>query len=106
MGATAFLTADEVVDRYRGQLTARTLANWRMKRIGPDFVKIGKAVLYPLSALEAWDAQNRVTCRRLKGHGRDAALAASGAAPPTRLPLAQPQAEVSPGSAATIGLDG
>ena len=89
MGVPAFLTAEEVVDRYRGQLTAGTLANWRVRRIGPDYVKIGKAVLYPLVALEAWDAQNRITCRRLKGHERDAALAASSAAP-AQLPLPFP----------------
>jgi len=78
MSTDAFLTPDEVVERYRGRLSTGTLANWRVKHVGPDFVKIGKAVLYPLAALEAWDAQNRVACRRPKGHERDAALEASG----------------------------
>ena len=32
-------------------------------RIGPSFVKIGKAVLYPAGELEAWDEQNKVPCR-------------------------------------------
>jgi hypothetical protein len=32
-------------------------------RIGPSFLKIGKAILYPVSELEAWDERNRVTCR-------------------------------------------
>jgi len=32
-------------------------------RIGPSFVKIGKAVLYPAGELEAWDEQNKVPTR-------------------------------------------
>ena len=40
-----------------------TLRNWRAMRIGPTFVKIGKAVLYPTTELDAWDQKNMVTCR-------------------------------------------
>jgi hypothetical protein len=32
-------------------------------RIGPPFVKIGKAVLYPVEELDAWDKKNLVICR-------------------------------------------
>jgi len=35
-------------------------------KIGPSFVKIGKAVLYPIDELEAWDERNRVQCRASK----------------------------------------
>jgi len=35
-------------------------------KIGPSFVKIGKAVLYPIDELEAWDGRNRVMCRATK----------------------------------------
>ena len=35
-------------------------------RIGPPFVKIGKAVLYPISELDAWDQKNMVSCRASK----------------------------------------
>jgi hypothetical protein len=58
-----FLTAQEVSERYRGEITVGTLRNWRAMRIGPTFVKIGKAVLYPVDELEAWDRQNMVVCR-------------------------------------------
>ncbi|KFE35055.1 hypothetical protein DW2_08776 [Thioclava atlantica] len=34
-------------------------------KIGPSFVKIGKAVLYPESELDAWDEKNKVNCRVL-----------------------------------------
>jgi hypothetical protein len=58
-----FLTADEVSERYRGEITVGTLRNWRAMRIGPGFIKIGKAVLYPITELDAWDQKNMVTCR-------------------------------------------
>jgi hypothetical protein len=58
-----FLTAQEVSERYRGEITVGTLRNWRAMRIGPAFVKIGKAVLYPVDELDAWDQKNVVVCR-------------------------------------------
>jgi hypothetical protein len=58
-----FLTAEEVSERYRGEITVGTLRNWRAMRIGPAFVKIGKAVLYPIGELEVRDQKNLVTCR-------------------------------------------
>lgn len=63
---TRFLTPEEVAERYRGGVSVGTLRNWRAQRIGPSFVKIGKAVLYPLDELDAWDKMNRVTCRAVK----------------------------------------
>lgn len=58
-----YLTAEEVAERYRGSISIGTLRNWRAMRIGPTFIKIGKAVLYPVDALDAWDQKNLVTCR-------------------------------------------
>lgn len=74
MSATKFLTAEEVSERYRGGVSVGTLRNWRAMKIGPSFVKIGKAVLYPIDELEAWDEKNRVHCRapkRLTGTAGD-----------------------------------
>jgi len=62
-----FLTPDEVAERYRGGISVGTLRNWRAMRFGPSFVKIGKAVLYPLDELDAWDEKNKVQCRASKG---------------------------------------
>jgi hypothetical protein len=62
-----FLTPDEVAERYRGGISVGTLRNWRAMRLGPSFVKIGKAVLYPLDELDAWDEKNKVQCRASKG---------------------------------------
>jgi hypothetical protein len=36
-----FLTGEEVVERYCGQVSEGTLRNWRSMRIGPSFIKIG-----------------------------------------------------------------
>ena len=58
-----YLTAEEVSDRYRGSISVGTLRNWRAMKIGLAYIKIGKAVLYPVEALEAWDQKNMVTCR-------------------------------------------
>ncbi|KAB2803093.1 helix-turn-helix domain-containing protein [Brucella anthropi] len=61
-----FLTAEEVAERYRGGVSIGTLRNWRAMKIGPSFIKIGKAVLYPIDELEAWDERNRVHCHASK----------------------------------------
>lgn len=66
MGETTFLTPEEVAERYRGGVSVGTLRNWRSLRIGPSFLKIGKAILYPVNELDAWDEKNRVTCRASK----------------------------------------
>lgn len=62
MKECTFLTPEEVAERYRGSVSIGTLRNWRAMRVGPAFVKIGKAVLYPLSELDAWDEKNMVAC--------------------------------------------
>ena len=63
MSVTTFLTPVEVAERYRGSVYIGSLRNWRAMKIGPSFVKIGKAVLYRVDELEAWDDRNRVQCR-------------------------------------------
>lgn len=71
MPESKFLTPEEVSERYRGSISVGTLRNWRGMRIGPSFVKIGKAVLYPVDSLEAWDKSNVVTCRASPGRCMD-----------------------------------
>jgi hypothetical protein len=63
MSDPIFLTLNEVIERYRGQISEGTLRNWRSMRVGPSFLKIGKAVLYPLGELDRWDRRNLVVCR-------------------------------------------
>ena len=63
MSDPMFLTLNEVVEPYRGQISEGTLRNWRSMWIGPSFIKIGKAILYPLEELDRWDRTNPVVCR-------------------------------------------
>jgi hypothetical protein len=55
-GTDELLSVDEVVKRYKGKITKGTLANWRMKKDGPPFMKLGGRILYPLSLLTKWEA--------------------------------------------------
>lgn len=66
MSYPACLTSEDVVERYRGQLSEGTLRNWRSMRIGPSFIKIGKSVLYPVDELDRWGRANLVVCRRTR----------------------------------------
>ncbi|WP_029907568.1 AlpA family transcriptional regulator [Caulobacter sp. UNC358MFTsu5.1] len=70
MADEKFLTTDEVAKRYRGEVSVGTLENWRAQRIGPAFVKVGKAVLYPIEELDAWDQRNLVACDDARVVGR------------------------------------
>ena len=63
MGDRKYLTAEEVSERYRRAVSVGTLRNWRVGRVGPPFVKIEKAILYPVDELDAWDKRNMVSCR-------------------------------------------
>ena len=66
MAESKFLTPEEVAERYRGGISVGTLRNWRAMRLGPSFVKVGKAVLYPVDELDDWDEKNKVRCRAFK----------------------------------------
>lgn len=55
-----FLTAQDVCDRYHGEISVRTLGNWRNLGQGPAYVKIGGRVLYPIGKLLEWEQRNTV----------------------------------------------
>ena len=57
MSAAEFLTAPQLVDRWLGAITIGTLSNWRHKKYGPAYVKLGTRVIYPLAAVQAWEAE-------------------------------------------------
>lgn len=58
MTTPEFLTAEQLARRWAGIVTTGTLANWRSKRVGPQFVKLRGRVLYPLDRVTAWEAEN------------------------------------------------
>jgi hypothetical protein len=64
VSSPAYLTIDEVIERYRSQISEGTFRNWRLLRIGPSFIKIGKVPHYPVNELDRRDRTNLVVCRR------------------------------------------
>ena len=50
----SYLTPDQLADLLRGTVNVRTLANWRCERLGPRYIKVGRTVLYPPDAVQAW----------------------------------------------------
>ena len=59
-----YLRPDELVDRYRDTITLRTLARWRSEGEGPDFIKIGRRIVYPLADVLAWEEERRLRPRQ------------------------------------------
>lgn len=53
MSSPAYLTIDEVIERYRGQISEGTFRNRRRLRIGPSFIKIGRVPLYPVDEVRS-----------------------------------------------------
>ena len=41
-------------------VTIGTLVDWRFRKVGPPYVKVGKLVRYPADALAAWLASRTV----------------------------------------------
>lgn len=56
-----FLSPSELVERYNGKVTVRTLANWRSAGISPPFTKVGGRILYRLEDIEAWERNRTVS---------------------------------------------
>jgi Helix-turn-helix domain len=50
-----YITADELVVRFKNLISKRTLANWRHNGEGPKYVKIGGRILYTLRAVQEWE---------------------------------------------------
>lgn len=69
--AKTYLRPNDLNERWGGAVTIGTLANWRSQGQGPDFVKFGTRVLYPLDKVEAWEvAQLRGMNDNVKGNGK------------------------------------
>lgn len=57
MNTSEYLTPKDLVERYKGAITLRTLANWRCNGDGARYTKIGGRVLYPLEAVIEWETK-------------------------------------------------
>lgn len=53
-----YLTQDELLTRWRGEIRLATLNTWRSRKQGPPYVKIGGRVLYPLKGVEEYERRN------------------------------------------------
>ena len=42
--------------------TLRTLANWRKRGIGPDYIRVGNRIYYTSEAIQRYLDQNTVKC--------------------------------------------
>jgi hypothetical protein len=49
------LTPDELVERWKGAVSVRTLDQWRYLGKGPSSIKIGNKVRYKLADVVAWE---------------------------------------------------
>ena len=56
-----YLTPAEVVARFKGRITIKSLANWRSIGSGPPFTKVGGKALYPVSGLTDWEKSRTFT---------------------------------------------
>lgn len=56
--ADEFLTPEQLSERWSGSIKEQTLAIWRMKSTGPKFIKLGNKILYKISDVEAYEADN------------------------------------------------
>jgi hypothetical protein len=66
-----YLTPAELCERLSRKITTKTLANWRSMGkglMGPDFVKLGGKILYPLSRVIAWERGH--TYKSTRDYGR------------------------------------
>lgn len=56
--SSPFLTAQQLAARWH--LTPKTLSNWRNVRKGPNFIKVGKSVLYHLNEVETYEKEKLI----------------------------------------------
>lgn len=53
-----FFTPDDVKKIY--DIAKSTLANWRNKKTGPPYVKLGNRIFYPATELREWFDKQRI----------------------------------------------
>ena len=57
-----FFTVSDLLERWGKVISKGTLANWRAKKRGPNYVKIGGRILYPVPSVETWEKTNMRGC--------------------------------------------
>lgn len=54
-----YLRPDQLVDRWGGCVTVKTLANWRQQGIGPTPTKLGGRVVYHVEDVREYESHKR-----------------------------------------------
>jgi hypothetical protein len=57
--ALEYLSPPEVAERWGGHISVQTLAQWRSRRAGPAYTKLGGRVLYSVTDIVAYEAKQR-----------------------------------------------
>lgn len=60
MSRKTVLNPKELSERWGGSIGVRTLANWRFMGKGPQYLKLGRKVVYDLAVIEAWEKARSV----------------------------------------------
>jgi predicted heme/steroid binding protein len=55
-----FFTPKELVERWEGRISVRTMANWRSQSNGPRYVKIGGRIMYKIEDVVSWENSRTV----------------------------------------------
>lgn len=66
VSSPACLTVEKVMERYHGQVSEGALANCHLLRLGPLYIKTGKAPFLTAGELDRWARSNLVLCRQSK----------------------------------------
>jgi hypothetical protein len=53
-----YLTQEELLLRWKGEIKLTTLSTWRSRKLGPPYTKIGGRVLYPVEGVEEYERRN------------------------------------------------
>lgn len=67
MTTSPFLTIDQLLERWQNKISRGRLAQWRMDSCeykGPDFIRMGRTILYPLDAVERFEQDHLSVGRR------------------------------------------
>lgn len=63
----AYYSTDELAERLC--VHKQTLQNWRQKGIGPQFLKIGRRVIYSVIDVQAWENERKRQNTVYRGSG-------------------------------------
>jgi len=67
-----YLSLSQLAERWDGFVVKGTIDNWRSQGKGPEFVKFGGKILYPIAAVTAYET---IALRKLRPRNRKSSIA-------------------------------